>query len=224
MCLSALRGQRGVVATFLLTVLSAAGTVILVGFESVRTAPEYTRSLQIATDLRQNPNSHSQAIVDASARELLTLLIQSIQDPDCPDCPIIEVPPCCEYPQDANPAADSREGPGLRELLTAVDTQQDIRTQLVIIKAFVGPATPLAGVDATVTVTVLNSDTNTPVAAGTRVSYTIGFLPFPSLAGVKFTDAAGTVQLHVRGKVRDTVENFTFTAGGVTEEFSYTYR
>jgi len=210
-------GQQGVVTTFLVSVLAAGGALSLAGVQGITASSQYNRCRQIVIDLAANPNSHSQTEADSCGDSLLGVIKTAINPcfTDSPGCTNLDFPEARAF---------DPTGFGVTRLVAAVESQEDVRSQPVVFQFSVDPPRPLAHVDVTVTVRVLNPATNRPVPAGTRVAFDFRSTDGFAESGVVLTDADGTHQFIVEGAlavgVRDT---FTFTVGSVTRSFSYTY-
>lgn len=217
-----LRGQQGIVTTFLVTVLAAAAATALAGFGGIRTAQQYAQCRQIASDLAINPNSHSQTEADNCATGLLTLLNATVGG--CIECQPPDAQESTEGEGDPTAGDLVSEGAGLRQLLAAVEIQQRVRSQPFILKFAVSPPAPPAFTDpVAVTITVLNAVTGTPVPAGTRVDITLDSTDGSTDSSTRFTNGAGVVTFLIQGTSAGIVDTITVFVGIVTQSFSYTY-
>lgn len=192
-------GQEGfVLAAFITLIFGVVGMLSLIGY-AIKNSQEYNRFHQIARDVADDPNSHPNEEILNSGDALVKMMNQAVQS--------------------GATAGGSNVvgGLGVQLVLQAEDALNDVRNQQFVIKIVVNPVDPAPFQTVTVTITVVNSVTGTPVHFS--VVGSDGF----TKAGTLNTDQNGQVSFTVPGGAQGVVDTITVTVDSVKEEFTYKF-
>lgn len=196
-------GQRqagfGLIFTFFFTLLMALGALILAGKSFIQADVRYVHCQQVAADIADDPNSHSQEDINDCVTAFKDLFSQATQ---------------------AGAGAGGSNvvgGLGVKQILVAGDAQDKVRNQQFVITIVASPAAPAHFQPVTVTITVLNSTTGTPV------TYTLAGSDGYHQGNTLTTDDHGVVSFTVPGGAVGVTDVITVTVGPVTQTFTYTF-
>lgn len=190
------KGLLSVVLYLLLMAISAAGILGILGYAVIGSS-EYNRMHQMARDIADDPNSHTDEEITNAVKEFHDMANNVVQS--------------------GSIVPGQGGGLGVKLLLQGEKAINDVQLQQYVIKIVANPANPDPYEDVTVTVTVLNSLT------GTAVQYSVVGTDGYTQNGTLSTDENGQISFSIPGGGEEVTDTITVTVDSVTQTYTYTF-
>ncbi len=186
--------RNGLVFYVILGLLLGLASVLGILGYAVKGSHEYNHMHQIARDIAEDPNSHTDEEINNAGEAFVNMASDMV---------------------DAGITGPG--GIGVKALIKTERMIRDIKNQAYVIKISPEPANPIAGNPVTVTVTVVYA------TEGTEVNYSVAGSDGYTLSGTMPTSSAGTIYFVVEGGEPGVTDTITINVGSVTEVYTYTF-
>ncbi|MBI5663999.1 MAG: hypothetical protein HZC49_02745 [Nitrospirae bacterium] len=191
------QGEAGLVLEAVIAIIFATVALVSVLGYAIKGSQEYNHFHRIAREVVDDPNSHTDEEILNSGEALVQMMSEATQG--------------------GTIVPGTGGGMGVSMVLQAEDALRKVRNQQYVIQIVVDPADPAPKQSVTVTITVLNS------LQGTPVSYALAGTDNYKQGGTLNTNQSGQISFVVPGGAQGVSDEFTISAGSVTEEYTYTF-
>ncbi len=192
--------KGGLIITAVIAIILGLVSILGILGYAVKNSSEYNKMHQIARDVAEDPNSHSDVEILNSGDALVKMMNETVQGGTT-----------------GAGGGLTGGGHGVKLILQAEEALRKVRIQAYVIKIVPSPASPVAGQAVTVAITIVNS------IQGTEVNYSLvgsdGYTQNDTLA----TDQNGQVSFSVPGGEGGVTDVITVTVGSVSEVYTYKF-